>query len=391
MRLAHRAFGTFLDAVSESFLASCRACQGGINRPARGILKPVLVALATISSCTALSAAEFMFRARVDGQMLEGKPLVWNAEQMLLLGRDGHFYEFNPKRAEQPEKTSPRFFGYLPSEMKTLLQREFGKQFDVSTTRHYLVVHPRGERDQWANRFEDLYKRFEHYFRVRGFKLEEPPYPMVAIVFRNKSDYFRHAEASGMPMQADTLGHYAPWSNRIFLFDVTAGGDADWSQNAHTIIHEATHQTAFNTGIHRRFAGAPAWVVEGLATMFEARGVWNAQYDRTQADRVNRGRLAQFKEYVAKRRKPGSIMDLLSSDRMFKSDSPGAYAEAWALSFYLCETQPRLYATYLAKTAEREMFGDYTASERVADFQDVFGRERKMFEVKFVRYMEDVK
>lgn len=349
------------------------------------------IILASWMAASNTNAAEFMFRARVDGRMLEGKPLSWSAEHMLLLGRDGKLYEFNPKLAKDAQKTSPRFFGYSPAEVKGELQKEFGKQFDFSTTRHYIVVHPQGERDQWANRFEDLFKRFEHYFRVRGFKIEEPPYPLVAVVFRNEAEYFRHAEASGTPMRPGTLGHYDPKSNRVFLFDVTTGGEADWSENADTIIHEATHQTAFNTSIHRRFAAAPRWMVEGLATMFEARGVWSAQYDHTQGDRVNRGRLADFQDFVATQWKPGTLSALLSSDRMFETDPAGAYALAWALSFYLSETQPRLYSQYLAKTAERPAFGDYPAAERMADFQDIFGSEMKMFETKFLRYMADVK
>ena len=48
-----------------------------------------------------------MFRARVDGQMLEGKPLSWSAEQMLLLGRDGRLHEFNPKLAKEGQKDQP--------------------------------------------------------------------------------------------------------------------------------------------------------------------------------------------------------------------------------------------------------------------------------------------
>jgi hypothetical protein len=340
---------------------------------------------------TPSTAAEFMFRARVDGRMLEGKPLTWSADQMLLLGRDGRLYEFNPKLAKDGKKTSPRFFGYSASEMKSELQREFGKRFDVSTTRHYLVVHPTGQRDQWANRFEELYNRFTHYFRVRGFTLAEPPYPLVAIVFRDQAEYFRHAAAGGTPMRPGTLGHYDPTTNRVFLFDVTsAASGAEWSENAATIIHEATHQTAYNVGVHKRFAAAPRWLVEGLATMFEARGVWNAQYDRTQTDRLNMGRLLDFRDYAA-RRKPGALATLLTTDEPFRSDASGAYAEAWALSFYLCETQPRMYAAYLTKTAARPLFSDYTAAERMADFQDIFGSELKMFDTKFLRFMEEIK
>jgi hypothetical protein len=339
---------------------------------------------------TPAAAAEFMFRARVEGRMLEGKPLHWSSQQMLLLGRDGQLHEFDPKLAKEGRKTSPRFFGYSSSEMKTELQREFGKQFDVSSTRHYLVVHPSGQRDQWADRFEELYNRFTHYFRVRGFSLAEPPYPLVAVVFRDEDEYFRYATAGGKTMQPGTLGHYDPSTNRVFLFDATGGSGGDWSENASTIIHEATHQTAYNVGVHKRFVAVPRWLVEGLATMFEARGVWNAQYDRSQSDRVNHGRLLDFRAYVADRRKPGALVTLLSSDQAFRSDTEGAYAEAWALSFYLCETQPRLYAQYLTKTAERPLFSDYTAAERMADFQDIFGSELRMFDTQFLRFIEDV-
>jgi hypothetical protein len=68
-----------------------------------------------------------------------------------------------------------------------------------------------------------------------------------------------------------------------------------------------------------------------------------------------------------------------------------AYAEAWALSFYLCETDPRLYAAYLAKTANRPTLSDYPAAERLADFQAIYGQEMKMFETKYLRYMAEVK
>lgn len=332
-----------------------------------------------------------MFRARVDGEMLEGKPLAWSAHEMVLLSRDGQILVFDPSKAKQGKKTSPQFFAYSMSDMKRELYREFGKEFDVTSTKHYIVVHPRGQKDKWANRFEDLYRSFNHYFRVREFRPQEPPYPLVAIVYRNQAEYYRAAEASGAPMISNTLGHYDPTTNRVLLFDSTSQADGgDWTQNAETIIHEATHQTAYNVGIHTRFAPTPRWLAEGLATMFEARGVWDSSHYPTRGDRVNRMRLDDFKSYLSRRQK-GTLARLISSDEMFRSDPQGAYAEAWALSFYLCETQPRLYARYLTKTAQREQFEVYSPDERIADFQDVFGGELKMFEVKFLRWMEDIK
>lgn len=333
-----------------------------------------------------------MFRANVDGKAVEGKPLAWDAQHMMLLGRDGQLHEFDPRLAKDAVKTAPDFRACTAEEMKTALQSEYGRQFEVSQTRHYLIVHPQGERDQWADRFEDLFNRFEHYFRVRGFAIEESQFPLVAVVFRDRDEYMRNAAASGTTLHPNTLGHYDPITNRVFLFDATAhNSGADWSENAETIIHEATHQTAYNVGVHRRFAAAPRWLVEGLATMFEAPGVWSARYDHTQADRVNRGRLDGFREYVSRRRQPGSLAMMLTSDNAFQSDPEGAYAEAWALSFYLSETQPRAYADYLSRTAQRATFSDYSAREKVADFQAVFGSDLKLFEAKFLRYMADVK
>jgi hypothetical protein len=274
--------------------------------------------------------------------------------------------------------------------MKKLLVAELGKQFEITATQHYVVAHPGGG-GEWAGRFEDLYNRFGHYFRVRGFELQTPPYPLVAIVYRNRAEYLRAAAASGKPLHPNTLGHYYPDTNRVYLFDANAKeGSAEWSENAETIIHEATHQMAFNTGVHRRLADQPRWVVEGLATMFEAPGVWSERYDHTRADRVNRGRLHGFQDYVAKRRQPGSLVRLLTTDDAFRSDTDGAYAEAWALSFYLCETQPRLYTSYLARTADRPMFSEMSAVERLGEFQAIFGTDLKLFDAKFLRYMQEI-
>ena len=37
-----------------------------------------------------------------------------------------------------------------------------------------------------------------------------------------------------------------------------------------TIVHEATHQIAFNCGMQQRYADIPLWLCEGMAVYFEA-------------------------------------------------------------------------------------------------------------------------
>lgn len=334
--------------------------------------------------------APFMMRAVVDGRTIEGQPLIWNQQNMLLLGRDGALHEFDPADAKDARKLGRSFVGYSSSEMVAQLRAEFDTNFDVTATAHFVVVHPRGQWRSWAERLEMLYGSFTHYMSVRGFKLREPAVPLVAVVFRNQSDYFKHAAANDVQLQAGTLGHYAPASNRAFLFDVgEAGGGAGWAANAETVIHEATHQTAYNVGVHRRLTEQPRWAVEGLAMMFEARGVWDASAVRQPAERINLGRLYHFRQNYDERRADW-ITRLVASDVPFEADALNAYAEAWTLTFYLCETRPQEYSAYLARTAAREVFTKYSSVERMRDFTAAFGDDLEMLTAQIERFVEEL-
>ena len=356
--------------------------------PGRLALQTVLALALVIPWVRSSRGAEFMFRARVDGQLVEGKPLYWTDTQMFLLGRDGALRQFNPQKAKEGKKIASRFVGYEMQLMKRALQEEFSDYFELTTTQHYIVVHPRGQKNLWAQRFEDLYRSFQHYFRVRGFRMLEPEYPLVAIAFRNQAEYYRHTATQGSTMQPGYLGHYDPQSNRVYLFDIATNDQRDWSENDRTIIHEATHQAAFNVGIHTRFTTTPRWVSEGLATLFEASGVWNSKPHWSQRARLNERRCNDFWYHVRPKWQEGSLRSLIASDSVFRHDTTGAYATAWALSFYLCETQPRRYCQYLEKSAARPMFSAYMEADRVTDFELIFGDDWRMLEVKFLRYMQ---
>lgn len=351
----------------------------------------VLTALGTHAA--AAPPAEFTIRLQLQGKKLEGTPLVWNRQVVFLLGRDGWLWQFRPGDASDFQKTTDRFQPYSMSQMRAILRTELGSAYEVTATRHYLVAHAAGERDLWADRFEDLYNSFFHYWSIRGLAPTESRFPLVGVVFRNRSEFVEHARENGQNMVAGLAGYYEPTSNRIYLYDAGQGrgGSAAWQQNASTVIHEATHQTAFNTGIHSRFSQPPMWVAEGLATLFEAPGVYNARYHTDQADRINHERLADFRRLALPRQKTDWIATLVASDARFRGETLAAYAQAWALTFYLVETQPRQYAEYLRRTADRPMFVAYTAEERTADFVAVFGDNWRQLDAAFQRFMERVK
>ena len=333
--------------------------------------------------------APFMMRATVNGRVVEGQPLTWNRQQILLLARDGALHEFHPDDAKDASKTAARFVSYTNDEIQSRLREEFGRAFEVSTTAHFVVVHPRDWND-WADRLESLYRSFTHYMGVRGFQIAPPTTTLVAIVFRNQDDYYRYAAAGGTALATGTMGHYDPTSNRIYLFDVHGGAaDADWSANAETIIHEATHQTAYNTGVHRRFAEQPRWLVEGLAMMFEAPGVWGAASHHTPADRLNRERLSYY-HGTGEQRSSDWITPLVASDAGFDATPLTAYAETWMLTFYLCETRPLEYSQYLARVASRETFSKYLPHERLTDFTAAFGRDLSLIAAQLGRFAAEL-
>jgi hypothetical protein len=159
--------------------------------------------------------------------------------------------------------------------------------------------------------------------------------------------------------------------------------------NAETIIHEATHQTAYNTGIHNRLNDTPGWVVEGLATMFEAPGVWDARHNPQLAQRINRYYLKRFRLFLDKRQK-NWLPRLVASDQSFAVLSETAYGQSWALTFYLMEKQPRQFGDYLRKTVRRPAAKQYTPKARLADFTSVFGENWPMLEARVARFVAEL-
>lgn len=347
------------------------------------------VPLLLIAVASPLSAAEWMFRAEVKGNVLEGRPVAWSKGRVRLLARDGSLHEFHPDDAKRAQKTAPKFRAMSDSELRARLYREFAGQMDFTSTGHYLVVHPPGQGGAWAKRFEQVYRSLMAYVRVRGFRAEPPKFPLVAVVLRSEGEYRDFLRKSGSKVLPGALGHYDHFSNRVVLYDVTAG-QGEWTETAATIIHEATHQVAFNIGVHTRGAKIPYWVPEGLAMLFEPRAVWDAGASDQRQDRINTQRLADFRHFSKEGQPPFPIAEFVASDQPFRRSGAAAYAQAWTLAFYLAETRPRQYSRYLATTASRPPFDQYRQAERVADFRDAFGDDLAILEANWMRWVVEL-
>jgi len=145
---------------------------------------------------------------------------------------------------------------------------------------------------------------------------------------------------------------------------------------------------AFNTGLHRRYADNPMWMTEGLAMYFETPDLKNRRGWQT-IGRLNSSRKLQFQNYVAKRRPPDSLETLIRSDARFHDPRtiPDAYAEAWALSYYLIRTRPRLYTAWLAQIAAQPPLRFGTPEDRLKLFRSIFGEDLESLDQKMLNWI----
>ena len=339
----------------------------------------------------------------VKDQPHRGKLLAMDQSNVWLMSREGRLAEFELKDVKDFKRLAPVFQPASAGEVRDSLRREFAKEFEIAASEHYLVCAPEGKARDYVKLFEEIYRSFRGYFGVRGFRVGEPEFPLVAIVFPDRKSFQDYCKADRVPAVSGLRGYYLRTSNRVALYDP---GDAQTAQSggepftptkfvdatihaslADTMIHEATHQVAFNTGLHSRIGVTPKWIVEGLATVFEAPGIRDSASGQGKAiQRVNKDRYVAFQNYAQAGRKPKSLADFVSSDKPFQASALDGYAEAWALSFYLIETRPAKYASYLKAIASRDPMKDYPQAERLSDFQAVFGSDLKMLEAGFLRF-----
>ena len=289
-----------------------------------------------------------------EGQRFAGRVDFYDPSGLVMTRRNGRIAIMKPDEIVSINKVDDQFYPQNFQQMRVKLQKEFGSKYTVSLTKHFLVVHPQGDYEKWALPFEQLYLRFAAYFKTRGLTIEEPEFPMVAIVLRTRNEFVQMAKQRDMP--ANVVGYYAFHSNRLIAYQrksLYQDSGSNWADTMSTIIHEATHQTAANTGIHSRIGVNPRWVTEGLATMFEAKGINNYFKYPDFNTRINWGRLRELRELYEEGAVKGTVEQLVQSDDLFKHESKRAYAVSWGDVVVLGRTQPAPLRSVFRVVTER--------------------------------------
>jgi hypothetical protein len=311
---------------------------------------------------------------------------------MLVEHDDGRYEIIQPDRlAGGPPQRAPAGEPDTPQALGRRILAELPAGFDLLVTKHYVVCFDTS-RDyaKWcAALFERLHDAFGTYWARAGLAVHDPPRPLVVVIFADRHGYEAHAAATLGAAAGRVVGYYDMLSNRVTTYDLTgsdiltngrpraagAAGLAILSSPAatglvSTLVHEATHQLAFNGGLHRRLAPVPLWVSEGLATYFETPDLRNARGWKGIGE-VNRPRLDHF----LKTCRPGVIEAIVRDDEPFRHADTAldAYAAAWALSHHLLQTRKPEFVAYLHSLAVKQPLAEDSPEARLREFQEAFG------------------
>jgi hypothetical protein len=357
-----------------------------------------------------------------DGQhrTVTGRIVVEAADGGVLLeSADGVLWSIERRELQHRTKIDAPFKPLAPAAMSERLLSEMPAGFRSYTTPHYVIVYNTSRTyAQWTSSLlERLYKAFTNYWQGQSIELREPEFPLPVFLFATRQEYEQASREDLPGGTGSIIGFYSLRSNRVNMFDLTgaeavrdaSGGRPTTSARrgsmreinemlsqpaavplVATIVHEATHQIAFNCGLQQRYADIPLWLCEGMAVYFEAPDLTSTRGWRG-IGRVNYPRLETFRKNVPNWQS-GSLESLLRDSRRFRDPRTAvdAYADAWALNYYLIKYEPKTYADYLKALAEKRPLIDDTPAERLAEFRAHFGDLGKL-EQEFLKQMSRVK
>lgn len=330
---------------------------------------------------------------------------------LLVMDRTGKLWTVTPEEKREHTTDELPFKPFNPEEMGKEILKELPKGFQVHTTAHYVICYDtsRGYARWCGTLLERLYGTFTNFWDKKKFDLNEPEMPMVAVVFSDKATFHRYMEAD-IGRSSAIVGYYNLINNRVAMYDLTGvqkdrpAGQRERTRaeiskilarpeagmTVATIVHEATHQIAFNCGLQTRLADVPFWLSEGVAMHFETPNLGSSGGWRG-IGKTNPSRLSRFRKYQQERSND-SLHTLLSTDKRLQT-SEGvleAYAESWALVHHLIKRRPKQFVAYMKMLSQKPPLRQDSPEDRIKQFEEAFGDLEK-FDREFIKQMKRVR
>lgn len=406
--------------MMNSFEGGGRKAEGGLqiakckmktaNRSHRPVFHPSSLILLCLCLAAPALAVEHI-KVQRDGKTAEatGRVLLEGQDGgVVLLAQNGVLWVVPSDELLRRTSDDRPFKPATQDEIAKGLLAELPHGFRAHNTAHYLILHDTSPAyAQWCGAlFERLYMAFTNFWRRKGFDLIEPEFPLVAVVFADKAAYRAFSRAELGSINNSITGYFGLLTNRMTMYDLTgleaqglgARRTQTMAQINHilaqpgalqtvaTIVHEATHQIAYNCGLHPRLSDCPLWFAEGIAEYFETPDLRSAK-GWGGIGTINRTRLVRFRRYC-QMRPANSLKTLIRNDIRFRDPKQAldAYAEAWALTYFLIRQHPKEYIAYLSMLSKKKPLAEDSPQERLDQFRRIFGDLGRL-DAKFLRSM----
>jgi hypothetical protein len=319
-----------------------------------------------------------------------GLPIHWDDGLSVLLEPSGRMVYIPAEERSAHRLLSEGFAPQTLAAARAALQAELGAGYETADVGPYVIIAPQGHIQRWRDRFRVLVSGFYRYFELRGWQLRNPDFPLCVVILPSEVEFTRYCQREGLSMQPNLRGIYVPRTNRCVLYELTAsrGDGLDWLETERTVVHEAVHQLAFNTGIHERLVNTPLWIVEGLATMLEERSLLESRGTANSIGaRVNPQQMLVLQPLLSDpARLQRSVTELVRSDVLFGRNAAEAYAVSWAMTFYMAERMTSSLAAYTQHLARTTRFHDFSAAEREQDFQRYLECDTSVLSIQLQRF-----
>ena len=337
---------------------------------------------------------------------------------MILRDRQGKLWPLQPEQIKKRRTDDIPFALMEQAELGKEILKELPSGFSIHKTKHYLICYNTSKAyAQWCGGlFERLFRAYNNYWMRRDMSLSPPEMPMVAIICKDKETWHHYAGREVGNAVDSIDGYYNLITNRIATYDLTANpqtsGRASKSRNISeinrllsqpqagqlvaTVIHEATHQIAFNCGIQQRLSDIPIWLNEGMAMYFETPDLRSKKGWRGMGE-INMNRLVQFRNYL--QRRPGdSLYSMIANGKRMQGRSEDkrfggqqgildAYSEAWAVTYFLLTYQQDDFIKYLKFLSEKKPGRAESEEQKIEDFEKFFG-DLESLDKKFTQRMQ---
>jgi hypothetical protein len=242
--------------------------------------------------------------------------------------------------------------------------------FEVSRSPHYLGIGnaPAAFRADALRLCEGLADDYLEHFQKRGFEVRAPEDRLNVVILDGEEDFRKFTSVHKLPDAVS--GIYDLGTNYLVMFDNRDGENLMAPRaNTFVLVHEATHQLTFNTGLLDRLGDVPALVSEGLGCYGETR----RPSGQVKMGAVNRERLLVLADVASKGGRLTPVRDLLTDDDRFRKAETAltAYSEAWLFIHLLMSSKKaaEAFRGYLDAIRPRK-----AAEHRKEDFEAKLGK-----------------